>query len=217
MTYIMKDGQLVKVEEKTSGSKGVNIGKVKPTSATIKTSSGTVTLKPEAPEDELLKGLDTSVKRIEATRKIRGTGLSKEQEDALDQYVIQSKAWKNIYNEMLKKHYPTGIIAGTVPHKAQPYVYGPEYSDFMARVDRQFQAYRKAVTGAQASFTELALLRPLLPDKFDPYNAFQAKTKGVYNEIDTKIKNMAELKQDQGYNMGSYLDTLSQKTEDYFK
>lgn len=77
-----------------------------------------------------------------------------------------------------------------------------------ANVQDAFQQYRVAVTGAQASDGEIALLAKNRPTENDTYDVFVKKTNAVRkigNQVITRyIKNLEK----SGYNVSGYQDTL---------
>lgn len=108
-------------------------------------------------------------------------------------------SWDNVrmLAERLKDRFgPTVISAydGSTTAFIRQYSKDPEFAVLYAEIEKAFQLYRKATTGAQASDKELKVLRPLLPQLTERPEIF-------FGKIDETVKGTKRAKR-------IYLETL---------
>lgn len=83
---------------------------------------------------------------------------------------------------------------------AGQYAKDPQYTAVKAKIERLFQQYRKIVTGAQASYTELAVLRPLIMSMTQRPGVFFSQLGDLENEtmrmMDNRLGSMEAIGRD---------------------
>lgn len=81
---------------------------------------------------------------------------------------------------------------------AGQYAKDPKYTAMKAKLERVFQKYRKIVTGAQASYTELKMLRPLIASFTQRPGVFYAVANDMISEGERMVGSRLDLMESVG-------------------
>lgn len=73
------------------------------------------------------------------------------------------------------------------------YAKDPKYTSLKNKMERSFQKFRKVITGAQASYSELQALRPLIASFQDRPNVFFEQLGSLENETDRMLGNHLDI------------------------
>lgn len=73
------------------------------------------------------------------------------------------------------------------------YAKDPKYTALKNKMERSFQKFRKVITGAQASYSELQALRPLIASFQDRPNVFFEQLGSLENETDRMLGNHLDI------------------------
>lgn len=95
----------------------------------------------------------------------------------------------------------TGPVDGRIPDA----MVGDDQVRFRAEMGKLFDQYRKAITGAGAGPSEMAMLLKRLPTENDTFDNFRAKADSFINDSDESLKSFLANKQKQGKNVSKFV------------
>lgn len=116
---------------------------------------------------------------------------------------------KNILGQLSKNSEWTGPVDGRVPNM----LVGQDQVAWRSAVGKYKDAYRKAVTGAGASASEIAMLESRLPSETDTYENFKAKAEEAEKELQRRKSVMTSNLSKAGKNVEGF-SSLSKPSED---
>lgn len=91
------------------------------------------------------------------------------------------------------------------------YAQDPKYTALKTKIERSFQKFRKIVTGAQASYQELKLLRPLMESLQQRPGVFFAITNDLVNEGNRMAENRLNTMQSAGRDVSELRQQLEER------
>lgn len=94
---------------------------------------------------------------------------------------------------------------------AGQYAKDPKYTALKSKLERLFQKYRKVITGAQASYAELKLLRPLIASFSQRPDVFFENIKTMNDEGIRMLESRIQTSKDIGRNVGTLEETISKR------
>lgn len=139
--------------------------------------------------------------------------LSDKQVESLNEIDTAKSDIQNILALKQSSKIDTGPLAGRVPNLMS----SEEVNAFRSALGRYKDQYRKAITGAGAGPTEIAMLEQRLPSEKDNDETFLAKAIEAEKELDRRREIYLSNLKKQGRNTVKFEETQQKKTDETIK